>query len=164
MPSTPSNIFLKQIGAHEGIIHKVVSLYTDGKEDKEDLYQEILLQSWKSFANYKAEAQFSTWLYRVALNTALNFRRKYQKTEALTATQNLSDTEVSAGSGDKEMLYYIVKSLDEVDKMLITLHFEGYKNGEIAAITGMTTNYVNVKLHRIKTHIIHRFKSVCNES
>ncbi len=162
MPSTPSDIFLSQIGAHEGIIHKVVGLYADGKEDREDLYQEILLQSWRSFASFKAQAQFSTWLYRVALNTALNFRRKVRKTETLAATQNLSDTE-SSDRGDKEMLYLIVKSLDEVDRMLITLHFEGYKNGEIAEITGMTTNYVNVKLHRIKTNIIQRFKAVHNE-
>ena len=162
MPETLKNTYLNFITAHEGIIHKVVGLYADGKQDKEDLYQEILLQSWRSYSNFKAKAQFSTWLYRVALNTALNFHRKRRKTENLDAVQQVV-VDKQKDTSDTEILYLVIKSLSEVDRMLITLHLDGYKNGEIAEITGMTVNHINVKLHRIRTIITNKLKAIHNE-
>ena len=162
MPETPKNTYLNFITAHEGIIHKVVGLYAEGKQDREDLYKEILLQSWRSYGNFQAKAQFSTWLYRVALNTALNYHRKKRKTENLeTVQQVLIDKQTD--TSDTEILYHVIRSLGEVDRMLITLHLDGYKNGEIAEITGMTTNHINVKLHRIRAIITNKFKVIHNE-
>ena len=126
------------------------------------MYQEILLQSWRSYSNFKAKAQFSTWLYRVALNTALNFHRKRRKTENLDAVQQVL-VDKQKDTSDTEILYLVIKSLSEVDRMLITLHLDGYKNGEIAEITGMTVNHINVKLHRIRTIITNKFKAIHNE-
>jgi len=69
-------IFTKYIEENEGIIYKVIGLYADYKEDKKDLHQEILYQAWRSFKNFRSDSKFGTWLYKVALNTALTFRKK----------------------------------------------------------------------------------------
>ncbi len=148
---------MELIQKHEKIIHKVIGLYVDVAEDRRDLYQEILLQSWRSFSNFKGASAFSTWLYKVALNTVLTFNKKrkipldHLPTPVTTTTTNKDDSEV---------LYEVIKSLAEVDRMLISLHLDGYKNKEIAAITGMTQNHINVKIHRIKALIIEKFKKL----
>jgi len=149
-------LFIKDIKENEGIIFKVIGLYTDSEEDKKDLYQEILYQAWRSFQNFKKDSKFSTWLYKVALNTALNFRRKEKQKTTLPDTME-AQLETNENF---ELLYLIIKSFDEVNRMLITLHLDGYKNIEIAEITGMTQNHINVKLHRLKNIIIEKFKKL----
>jgi len=150
--------YILNIEAHEGIIHKVIGLYIDHDQDREDMYQEVLLQAWKSYKNFQGHSRFSTWLYKVTLNTVLNFQKKkrIQETE-ITEAQNVQQEE-KVKSNEHEVLYRIIKAMNEVDKMLITLHLDGYKNIEISEITGMTQNNINVKLHRIKTAIIEQFK------
>ena len=76
--------FIKLLNAHQKIVYKVCNLYMDTKTDREDLFQEISLQAWKSFGGFRGDAQFSTWLYRVALNTAITFFRKEKKQLATT--------------------------------------------------------------------------------
>ena len=129
-----------------------------GKEDQKDLYQEVLLQGWRSFQNFKGQSTFSTWLYKVALNTVLTFNKKNKRQEEIK--QSVPTETVSAPSEHHEILYHVIRSLEEIDRMLITLHLDGYKNKEIAEITGMTTNHINVKLHRIKGNIVSAFKKV----
>lgn len=68
--------FMSRISDCSGLIHKIIAIYTDRKEDGEDLLQEILYQSWKSYPSYRNDSKFSTWLYKVSLNTALVYRRK----------------------------------------------------------------------------------------
>ena len=149
--------FLDHIQTHSGIIHKVISLYVDVPEDRQDLYQEVLLQAWKSYPKFRKESRFSTWLYRVALNTVLTFQRKNQK-KLEDTTSELPQTADNESQETSEMLYAEIKRLNEIDRMIITLHLEGYKNGEISEITGLKINHVNVKLHRIKQHIIEELK------
>jgi len=152
--------FLDQIQAHSGIIHKVIGLYVDLPEDKQDLYQEILLQAWKSYPRFRKEARFSTWLYRVALNTVLTFQRKNQQ-KLEEARQDLPQVEMKAAAEKQEaseLLYLEIKRLNEIDRMIISLHLDGYKNGEISEITGLKINHVNVKLHRVKQQIIEGLK------
>lgn len=161
MPDHNKNKFTELIQQHSGIIHKVIGLYVDPEEDKKDLYQEILLQGWKSFGNFQGNSSFSTWLYKVSLNTVLAFNRKQMNSESLeNAPEMASATEKRE---NYEVLYHIIRSLDEIDKMLITLHLDGYKNIEIAEITGMKQNHINVKIHRIKNKIIKKFKEVSHE-
>ena len=152
--------YIKQIQNHEGIIHKIIGLYADCEEDKKDLHQEILLQGWKAYPRYKGEAAFGTWLYKICLNTALTFRKKEKtRTDAVTHAAAQLEENVKGSTGEEyETLYLIIKQLDEVDKMIITLHLDGFKNPEIAEITGMTTNNINVKVHRIKAQIIDSLK------
>lgn len=147
--------FLDLVRENEGIIHKVINLYVDDKDFRKDVFQEILCQTWKSFKSFKGASKFSTWLYRISLNTVLNIKRKEEK-----STIDISQKqEADFSKDDHEVLFAIVKSLDEIDKMLVTLHFDGYKNQEIAEITGMTSNHINVKLHRLKKYIIDQFKN-----
>ncbi len=153
--------FIEMIQQHSGIIHKVIGLYVDLEEDKKDLYQEILLQGWKSFGNFKGTASFGTWLYRVSLNTVLTFNRKRVNSESLESVPEIAST--GEKRENQEILYDIIRSLDEIDRMLITLHLDGYKNIEIAEITGMKQNHINVKIHRIKNKIIEKFKEVSHE-
>ena len=75
--------FLHLLQKHSGILHKIIRLYADDPEDRRDLYQEMLYESWRAFPAFRGEAAFSTWLYRVALNTALTFRRKALRRVAL---------------------------------------------------------------------------------
>lgn len=147
--------YMRLIQENERIIHKVIGLYVDFEEDKKDLYQEVLLQGWKSYKRFKAESAFSTWLYKVALNTVLNFHKKRKRKKEIDEAVELKLYEVKE---DYELIYLIVRSFNEIDRMLITLHLDGYKNSEIAEISGMTPNHVNVKLYRLKAQIIEKFK------
>lgn len=154
------NEFVKLIQENDRIIHKVVGLYADNAEDKQDLYQETLLQLWKSVKRYRGEASFTTFMYKVALNVALSFNRKSKRLQTTT----LDDVNVSAVSiehkEDYEILYLIIKSLPETDRMIITLHLDGYPNDEVAEIIGMTRNNVNVKIHRIKEKVTLKYKQI----
>lgn len=122
-------------------------------EDEKDLYQEIMLQAWKSYKRFKGDSKFSTWLYRVSLNTVLSFRRKTTPVK----TQDLSTLNVAAvesrPADEVEALYAAIRQLSEIDRMIITLHLDGYATEEIADIAGLTSGNVRVKLHRIKNTI-----------
>jgi len=161
MSNQEQNEYIRLIQKHNGIIHKVIGLYVDNKEDQKDLYQEVLLQAWKSYKKFKGQSVFSTWLYKVTLNTVLTFNKKYVKNEDL---EKIDQSGPNPDTKDNsEILYHIIKSLGEVDRMLISLHLDGYKNNEIAEITGMTQNNINVKIHRIKSKIIEKFKIISND-
>ncbi len=160
MQESRKNEYIELVQQHAGIIHKVIGLYVDNAEDKKDLHQEILLQSWKSFQNFKGKALFSTWLYKVSLNTVLNHHKKQKNHEELQHMKE--EVSTSEQQENHEVLYQIIKSFNQIDRMLISLHLEGYKNQEIAEITGMTNNHINVKIHRLKTKIIEQFKSMSN--
>ena len=148
--------FIKQVQAHSGIIQKLVYLYVDDPSDQEDLRQEIQLQAWKAVQRFRGDAKFSTWLYRIALNTILTFNRK-KKVEltSLTVSMDVS-TEQHEPSDKKDQLLKAIKSLPDIDKTIITLHLEDYDNREIADMTGMAKNHVAVKLHRIKSRLKNR--------
>lgn len=157
--------FIRLVQENEGILQKITLLYADGTEERQDLRQEILFQSWKSFSKFSHASKFSTWFYRVGLNTALTYRRKANDNKGLIRElESHHQTELVTHETGNELLYLIIKQLKEVDKMLITLHLEGYKNPEISSITGMTVNHVNVKIHRLKEKIIDQYKKVSNGS
>lgn len=149
--------YLSLIKENEGIIHKVIGLYTSIEEDKKDLYQEILLQAWRGFANFKASSKFSTWLYKVALNTAINYNKRNSKIRPVIPKEINESTQ-----DDHELLYLIISSMNEIDKMLMTLHLDGYKHKEISELSGMSINNVTVKIHRLKKEIIEKFKRMTN--
>lgn len=160
MQESRKNEYIELVQQHAGIIYKVIGLYVDNAEDKKDLHQEILLQSWKSFQNFKGKASFSTWLYKVSLNTVLNHHKKQKNHEELQYMKE--EVSTSEQQENHEVLYQIIKSFNQIDRMLISLHLEGYKNQEVAEITGMTSNHINVKIHRLKAKIIEQFKSMSN--
>ena len=155
--------FIELIVENENIIHKVIHLYRVLDTDKKDLCQEILLQAWKSFGSFKEKSKFSTWLYKVALNTVLTFNRKSKNEESITLLDLNSSVENQPSKELSEVLYYVIKHLAEVDRMIILLHLDGYKNAEISEITGMTINHTTVKIHRLKKKILEHLKVIIDE-
>jgi len=151
--------FLLLMQQHGGLMQKVIRLYVDDAEDRQDMLQEILLQAWRSYSSFRGNSQFSTWLYRVSLNTVLTALRKNKRqpeTASLeTAAQLESGTEEHS---EKEWLYRTIRRLPEIDRMIISLHLDGYRNEEIADITGMQKGNVALKLHRIKKKLTEKAK------
>lgn len=125
----------------------------DDPDDKNDLKQEIITQAWSAVSRFRGESSFSTWLYRIALNTVMTFRKKSERLPtSKVETLDLEDAGQSSHP-KSELLFRAIKTLNDVDKALITLHLEDYNNGEISEISGLSKNNVTVKLHRIKTQI-----------
>jgi RNA polymerase sigma factor (sigma-70 family) len=147
--------FLSLIKANQGIIYKLTGLYAADAEEKKDLCQEIICQAWKGWPSFKGEAKFSTWLYRISLNTILTQKRRkklidYREDLEPIATSEEQNTVQQENS---RRLHKAIRELVETDRALISLHLDGYENGEIAEIVGITANSVGVKLHRIKNQL-----------
>jgi RNA polymerase sigma factor (sigma-70 family) len=151
------NNFIQSITQHQNIVHKVCNLYMNNAQDKKDLFQEIVLSAWKGFANFKGDAKFSTWLYRVALNTAITFYRK-EKTQLKTAVydgyydNSFPDTRAEE---DEQLtaMYKAIAELSAIDKGLVMLYLEDYNYTDIGDIMGISPNNVAVKMSRIKTKL-----------
>ena len=147
--------FLQQVKQNKGIIYKLVGIYAADPEEKKDLYQEILLNTWKAWPSYRGEAKFSTWLYRICLNTIFAQKRKAMRVEykeSLNEFEPIADVSATAND-DAPRLRQAIRSLKETDRAIVSLHLDGYDNGEIAGIMGISGNLVAVKLHRSKEQL-----------
>ena len=150
--------FLEVLGRHEQLINKVIRIYAVDLENRRDLFQEIVYQLWRSYESFKGESRISTWLYRVALNTAITSLRKTKKVPEQT---ELDDQSIYVpGSFDTpdrpeqvQQLYSAIRSLGEVDRALVMLYLEELSYKEIAEVLGLTEDNVGVKLNRIKTKL-----------
>lgn len=131
-------------------------MYVQRVEDRDDLFQEITLQAWKSYARFKGDARFSTWLYQVALNTAITHFRK-QKRNPLRQSEetviDLQDTPTDPTEEQFQIMYKAIGELSEVDKALVLLYLDDYPYDDIAQMMGITANHVAVKMNRIKTKL-----------
>lgn len=147
--------FLEQMRLHQRIVLRLVGLYAHDAEERKDLEQEVLLQSWKAWPTFRGEAKFSTWLHRVALNTILTQKRRPRVVERHDALERLPQAahDPVARQDDSERLRQALMLLAETDRALIALHLEGFDNSEVAQVMGITPNHVGVKLHRIKTRL-----------
>jgi RNA polymerase sigma factor (sigma-70 family) len=150
--------FLQLIGENKGILFKISKIYQDDPEDRDDLLQEMILQLWLAFDGYRGDSKFSTWMYRVALNTAIAFFKKQKRrpdSEQLPYQFEMAD-ELSP-SGEKEeqlaLFYRAIQELNKVEKALIYLYMEDMPYGEIAANLGISEVNVRVRLNRIKTRL-----------
>lgn len=154
--------FIKMIHKHQGIIHKVCFVYTNCKADKEDLYQEIVLQLWKSYPSFRKESKFSTWLYRVALNTAITLNKKatFFKNYKTQLSNTSTHTEDVDHSEDIKILYKAISKLNKIEKAIILLWLEEKAYSEIAEIVGITEKNVSVKLVRSKKKLAKIIKTI----
>jgi len=150
---TQERQFVEVIQNNEGILYKMTRLYANDKEDQKDLYQDIVYQLWKSFSTFKGDAKLSTWIYRIALNTALlylkNKKRKGYKTslDELVLINENYDTVLEERI---KILYAHIRELGEIDKGIVFLFLEGKKYEEISEITGMSTSNIGTRMARIK--------------
>ena len=147
--------FLRDITVNQGIIHKVTRIYCDNVDDRKDLFQEILIQLWKSYGTFKEQSKFSTWMYRVAINTAITaFKRGSRQTANARFVREIPSIAVDEYDYELEenlnLLHTAIGQLTGIEKSIILLYLEDKSYEEIAEITGITQNYVRVKMNRIK--------------
>jgi len=146
--------FVRIIKEHEGVIFKITSLYTDNRDDQKDLYQDVVYQLWKSFDSFRAEAKISTWMYRIALNTALTRLKKSKRmgnsvsmdTVVMQQTENYNPE----FEEKLKLLYAHIKQLNVLEKGLMLLLLEGKKYDDISEITGLSPSNVATRISRIK--------------
>ena len=148
-------IFEELFQRHKAPIQRLCFAYLNSSAEVEDLFQEIMSNVWNALPKFRGEAQAGTWLYRIAVHTALLYRRKWRRGEPLPEV-----ADPSAGAHrdleDRERLAALRRAIalqPEQDRLVITLLLEGLSYREIAEVTGLTVNYVGVKLSRIKQAI-----------
>lgn len=150
--------FVALIHDYQNIIYKICRLYRDNKEDQEDLFQEIVYQLWKSYPDFKGESKVSSWMYRIALNTAIAVYRKSKISvdyyEEFPEHLHLSDEKNI--SQNEERLFWALRRLNDSEKAVISLYLEDFNYAEIAAITGLSESNIGVRLNRIK----HKLKQI----
>ncbi len=136
--------FLTKLEDHKGVIFKITKMYFNNPTDREDIYQEIVYRAWKSFPQFRGDSKFSTWLYRVALNTAMTFLKNekkspVQKDEEKVINYNASNEDYSSGKEDKlALMYRAIEQLSKIDKALIFYFLQGYSGEEIAQEMGIS--------------------------
>ena len=141
--------FLNMLRAYNGIIYKIASFYTDENTTLDDLYQDVVLNIWKAFPNFRKESQLSTWIYRIALNTCVSFYRKNTRRPACVEIT----PEIKAYAEENESiaeLYACINQLGKLERALILLYLEDRPYKEIAEIMGITVTNVSTKINRIK--------------
>jgi len=149
--------FLNLMEVHKGIIHKISKMYMDTPEDQQDLFQEIIYQLWRSYDSFNSQSKFSTWMYRVALNTAVVFFRKENKkiSSIPELPEHIAVEENPSVLKELQLahFYKAVQKLDNIEKALIFYHLENYSHKEIAANLGISEGNTRVKLNRAKTKL-----------
>jgi len=149
--------FLGLVEAHQGILHRICLVYADQPADRQDLFQDMVLQLWRSFGSFRAQSSFTTWMYRVALNTALLQRRKASRRPDLTkgGEAEIAAVPVAAPApgDDVELLRACIRELPTLDRAIVLLHLEEHSYDEIAEITGLSRSNVSVRLVRLKERL-----------
>lgn len=139
---------------HQGLIHKICIMYENDRDVRDDLFQEIVFQLWKSFSSFRGEAKITTWMYRIALNTAISgFRKQTRnvKTEDLKELHlNISDSREYDGEEDIQRLHWAIRQLSEIERAIIMLALDDVPYEEIAETIGITQNNVRVRMNRIR--------------
>lgn len=143
--------FIDHIIQNEDMVHKICNIYSPSYEERRDLKQEIIYQLWRSFPSFRGESKFQTWMYRVALNTAIYYNKK-----KIPVTTDLSNVEVEEDESWKELeeqlkrLYLAIRTLDQLDRAVIFLYLEKRSYEQIGEITGISIKNVSVRIVRIK--------------
>jgi RNA polymerase sigma-70 factor (ECF subfamily) len=146
--------FLDLIHDNQKIIYKVCKTYRDRREDQEDLFQEIVYQLWKCYPSFKGESKISSWMYRIALNTAMaTYRKRTLPVDYPDTIPEPIHSDTEHVSQNEERLFKALRTLSDSEKALISLFLEGFTYQEIASITGITENNTGVRLNRIKNKL-----------
>jgi len=153
--SERDRIFADWLASHKGILFKVVHAYAFEHADRQDLFQEIVIQIWHSVDAFRGDSSVPTWMYRVALNTAIAWTRKENRhqrgKQPLEIVAGLLTTSSEARDPRVEWLYQQIAQLTDVDRSVALLLLDGFSYKEIAAIVGITESNVGVKINRIKS-------------
>ena len=147
--------FVSNLERDQNIVHKICRIYTNDQSSHNDLFQEITIQLWKAYPKFRGEAKFSTWMYRVALNTAITLYRK-KKRGIQTQDYDSVHFRIKVDEYDDEteqhlsLMYNAVKELNDIDKALVFLYLENKNYKEISETMGISEVNARVKMNRIK--------------
>jgi len=150
--------FLNLLEEHQNIAHKICRMYTYDADAHKDLFQEITIQLWKAYPKFRAESKFSTWMYRVALNTAITLYRKKKRGVQTLPWENF-DFKISSEGYDStlddnlKLMYAAIKELNDIDKALVLLYLEDKPYTEISETLGISEVNARVKMNRVKTKL-----------
>lgn len=152
--------FLRVIESNQGIIKSLCKAYYPAPEDQKDVFQDIILQIWKSFETFRGESLVSTWIYRVSLNTILAKVRK-EKKQIITDPIGQSDLALANAmtDDDMELLHMVLRSLKDVDKAIVILYLEGYSSKEISQVLNTTPSNITTRLSRVKVELKSKFQN-----
>ncbi|AXO79850.1 RNA polymerase sigma factor [Olleya aquimaris] len=150
--------FVELLEQHQNIVHKVCRLYTNNYDAHNDLFQEITIQLWKAFPKFRGDSKFSTWMYRVGLNTAITLYRKSKRTintqQFDTVQFKISAEEYDSTEEEQlKLLYKAVHQLNDIEKALVFLYLEDKNYREISETMGITEVNARVKMNRVKTKL-----------
>jgi len=150
--------FLDILEKNIGIIIKIARAYSKSADDKADLINDITLELWKSFGSFKGDSKISTWIYRIALNTSMNFKRKREKDrlffiEDFRQFENLNWLTEETDTSHSEILYECIDELNQLNKAIILLFLDGNSHDEISEITGISKTNVGTRISRIKEQL-----------
>ena len=154
LDSERDGIFNEWLADHKGILFKVVHAYAFEHADRQDLFQEIVIQIWRSVDAFRGESSVPTWMYRVALNTAIAWTRKEDRHQRGKQPLEIVDGLLAASAAEAdprvEWLYRQIAQLKDVDRSVALLMLDGFAYKDIAAIAGISEGNVAVKINRIK--------------
>jgi RNA polymerase sigma-70 factor (ECF subfamily) len=145
--------FEKHIEEHQALLYKICRLYAGTSADRDDLFQEIVIQLWKAYPKFRGDSQFSTWLYRVAINTAITGLRKAKQVVVSyeEAPANAATEDDNAGEEEQlQQMYKAIEQLDSVEKAIVMLYMEERTYSEMEDIIGIGKGNLRVKMNRIK--------------
>lgn len=150
--------FIKELEINQRIIHKVCRIYTTNNEEHNDLFQEICIQLWRAYKSFENKSKFSTWAYKVALNTAISlYRKKKSKIKISGLDININQFKYDDYNDDDEQklkkMYTAIHKLNDIDKAFVFLYLEDKSYSEMAETLGINEGNVRVKLNRIKTKL-----------
>lgn len=155
--------FLAVVQAHKGILYKIANSYCRNADDRQDLIQEIILQLWLSFDRYSGQFKLSTWVYRIALNTAISSYRKYSRKSKISSELNVNTLDFADSMASPEttenlhFLQHFIDSLNHFDRALMLLYLEEKTQAEMAEILGITITNVATRISRIKQKLKQKF-------
>ena len=150
--------FTELLYQNQGIVHKICSLYFNNRTEKEDYKQELIIQLWKAFPSFNNQSKFSTWMYRVCLNAAIDILRKEKAQPKLVKYDNYNFNIISESGNEsndnQEKLYHAINKLSDIDRAIITLYLDEFSYKEIAEIIGISESNTGVRINRIKSLIL----------
>jgi RNA polymerase sigma-70 factor (ECF subfamily) len=150
--------FVALLEEHQNIVHRICRIYTQSEAEHKDLFQEISIQLWRSFDRFEGKSKFSTWMYRVGLNTAITLYRKNKKRiDTYEINEEINGIELDDYDPviDEQLnwLYEEIEKFSEIDKALVLLYLENKRYNEIAETLGISTVNARVKMNRIKQRL-----------
>ena len=159
-----TEIFSEWIGTYRGLLFKVVRAYAQIPDEQDDLFQEISIQVWRSIPQFRQQSAVSTWIYRISLNTALNWKRKekrhHEGRSSIAGMESILQASKTEQDERLGWLYEEISQLLPVDKSLTLLLLDGYSYKDMSAILGLSESNVGVRINRIKKRLISRSEKV----